>query len=445
MALTDILTGLHADPATLLRHLIRFDTTNPPGDERACIEWVQRLLSTYGVESRLYALDPGRPNLVARIPGGGEPPLLLYGHVDVVTAVGQPWSKDPFAAELSDGVIWGRGSLDMKGGDAMMIAAFLRAAGERTALPGDVILCLLADEEAGADYGAKFMVEQHPELFAGVRFALGEFGGYREEMFGRTFYPIQVSEKTVVRLSGRLRGPGGHGAMIHRGGIMARLGRVLTTLDQNRLPVSVTAAAAAMIEAIANSLQDPQRAQVLALLDPERADAALDRMGSRGDVFDCVLHDTVNVTVINAGEKFNVVPSAVELNFDARILPGSSPAKLVADLQRLVGDDVEFDPPRAMSDPMGQPDLRLLPLLEQVLKERDPDARAMPMLMVGATDGREFRRIGIQSYGFLPMNLPPEIEIFRLIHAADERVPADCLQFGASCIFDVLRRFDQLA
>ena len=445
MAVSDALGGLHADPTSLLRQLVRFDTTNPPGNERACIEWVQGLLAAYGIQSRLYARDPARPNLVARIAGGGEPPLLLYGHVDVVTTAGQPWSRNPFAADLIDGVVWGRGCLDMKGGDAMMIAAFLRAAFEKTALPGDVILCLLSDEEAGADFGAKFMVEEHPEVFAGVRFALGEFGGYREAMFGQTFYPIQVSEKTVVRLSGRLRGPGGHGAMIHRGGIMARLGRVLGRLDQNRLPVNITPAAAAMIEAVANSLTGPERAQVLALLDPERADAALDRMGPRGDVFDCVLHDTVNVTVINAGEKFNVVPSTVELNFDARILPSSSPAKLVADLQDLLGDDVEFDPPRAMSDPLGQPDLRLLPLLEQVLKEHDPEARPLPMLMVGATDGREFSRIGIQSYGFLPMNLPADIEIFRLIHAADERVPAECLQFGTDCIFDVLNRFDRLA
>ncbi len=445
MALTQDLAGIHADPGTLLRHLIRFNTTNPPGSERACIEWVRRLLAEYGVESTLYALDSDRPNLLARIPGGDEPPLLMYGHVDVVTTAGQPWARDPFAADMIDGVIWGRGSLDMKGGDAMMIAAFLRAVQERAELPGDVILCLLSDEEAGAEFGAKFMVDRHPEQFEGVQFALGEFGGYRETMFGQTYYPIQVSEKTVVRLTGRVKGPGGHGAMIHRGGIMARLGRVLTTLDQNRLPVSVTPAAAGMIEAVANGLKDPERALVLSLLDPERADAALDRMGPRGDVFDCVLHDTVNVTVIKGGDKFNVVPSAVELIFDARILPSSSPEKLVSDLEDLVGDDVEFDPPQAMSEPLGQPDLRLLPLLEQVLIEHDREARPMPMLMVGATDGREFSRIGIQSYGFLPMNLPPEIEIFRLIHAADERIPVECLRFGADCIFDVLTRFDQLA
>ena len=437
------LRGLHADPGALLQHLLRFDTTNPPGRERPCIEWAAGLLDAYGIDSRLFALDPERPNLVARVGGGSEPPLLLYGHVDVVTTAGQPWSRDPFGGERSDGVIWGRGSLDMKGGDAMMIAAFLRAAHEGDDLPGDVILCLLSDEEAGAEHGARFMVEQHPEQFAGVRFALGEFGGYRERVLGKSFYPIQVSEKTVVRLTGRLRGPGGHGAMVHRGGIMARLGRVLTTLDRNRLPVNVTPAASAMIEAVAAGLPEPEAATVLGLLDPDRTDSTLDGMGPEGDAFDCILHDTVNVTVINAGEKFNVVPSTVELGFDARILPASSPERLLADLKALVGDDVEFDPPQALSEPMGEPDLGLLPLLERVLKDRDPEARPMPMLMVGATDGREFRRLGIQTYGFLPLDLPAEIEVFRLIHAADERVPASCLEFGTRCIHEVLRRFDE--
>ena len=178
------LRGLHADPGALLQHLLRFDTTNPPGRERPCIEWAAGLLDAYGIDSRLFALDPERPNLVARVGGGSEPPLLLYGHVDVVTTAGQPWSRDPFGGERSDGVIWGRGSLDMKGGDAMMIAAFLRAAHEGDDLPGDVILCLLSDEEAGAEHGARFMVEQHPEQFDGVRFALGEFGGYRERVLG---------------------------------------------------------------------------------------------------------------------------------------------------------------------------------------------------------------------------------------------------------------------
>lgn len=445
MALAEKLVGLHENPAQLLRKLISFDTTNPPGNERPCIEWVQRLLTAYGIDSQIFARDPNRPNLVARLEGGSESPLLLYGHVDVVTAADQPWSHDPFAGVIDQGVVWGRGSLDMKGGDAMMIAAFLRAHHDRIELPGDVILCLLADEEAGAEFGAKFMVEKHPEQFAGVRFAIGEFGGYRDRVFGESFYPIQVSEKTAVRLRGRLRGPGGHGAMIHRGGIMAGLARVLATLDQQRLPVNITPAAAAMIEAVAAGLKGEQRATVLALLDPARSDAALNRMGRQGDIFDCVLHDTVNVTVIAAGEKFNVVPSVVELNFDARILPSSNPEKLVADLQALLGSDVEFDPPRAMSDPMGEPDLRLLPLLGQILKEHDPAARPMPMLMVGATDGREFRRLGIQSYGFLPLDLPDDIEVFRLIHAADERVPASCLEFGGGCLFDLLGRFDQLA
>ncbi len=444
MAVGENLIGLHRDPAAILRRLIRFDTTNPPGNERACIEWIADLLSAYGVQSQLFARDPARPNLVARIPGGSAPPLLLYGHVDVVTTSDQPWTRDPFAAEEEQGVIWGRGALDMKGGDAMMIAAFLRAASERTPLPGDVILCTLADEEAGAEFGAKFLVDEHPDLFSGVRYALGEFGGYRQKFMGADFYPIQVSEKTVVRLKGRLRGPGGHGAMVHRDGIMARLGRMLTTLNDNRLPPNVSPATAAMLTVLSANLPPQQQEAVAELSQPELTDAALDRLGPDGASLDAVLHDTVNVTVLRAGEKFNVVPSVIEFNLDARILPNSSPQKLIADLGNLLGPDVEFDPPQAMSDPMGDPDLAMLPLLTRILRRQDPQANPLPMLMIGATDGREFARIGIQTYGFLPMDLPSDIEIFRLIHAADERIPVSCLEFGARAIFEVLEQFGDL-
>ena len=163
----------------ILQALLRFDTTNPPGNEAACVNYIAALLDEAGIPSTCFALDDARPNLVARLPGRGEaPPLLLYGHVDVVTTQDQSWTYPPFAAEIHDGYLWGRGTLDMKGGVAMMISAFLQAASADTPPPGDVILCILVDEEALGSYGAQFMVEQHPEQFAGVRYAIGEFGAF---------------------------------------------------------------------------------------------------------------------------------------------------------------------------------------------------------------------------------------------------------------------------
>jgi len=173
---------------------VRFDTTNPPGNEGACIAHVQRLLDEAGIESRIVARDDARPNLIARVPGGGEaPPLLLYGHVDVVTTAGQEWTHPPFAGELVDGWVWGRGALDMKGGVAMIVDAFLRAARGEIKPRGDLILAVLSDEENGGDFGARFLAQEHAGLFEGVRHALGEFGGASQVVAGRRFYPIQVA------------------------------------------------------------------------------------------------------------------------------------------------------------------------------------------------------------------------------------------------------------
>src|SRR5262245_34002259 len=173
------MTDIYQRPTELLQNLIRFDTTNPPGNEAACIAYIRDLLAEMGIESQTYAKDPNRPNLMARLKGtGNAPPLLLYGHVDVVPTAGQQWDHPPFNAKIADGFIWGRGALDMKHGVAMLLSAFMRAKAEGLSLPGDLIFLALSDEEAGADYGAKFMVEQHPDTLKGIRYALGEFGGF---------------------------------------------------------------------------------------------------------------------------------------------------------------------------------------------------------------------------------------------------------------------------
>ena len=208
---------IYQRPAELLRRLIRFDTTNPPGNEAACVNYIAELCHSLGIETASYAKDPARPNLIARIAGQGKAaPLLLYGHVDVVSTANQDWMRGPFSGAIADDMIWGRGALDMKGGVAMMTAAFLRAKAEKLALPGDVILCILSDEEAGGELGAKYMVENHAELFAGVKYAIGEFGGFPVYIGGAKFFAIQVSEKSSCRNKVILRGPAGHGSVPRR-------------------------------------------------------------------------------------------------------------------------------------------------------------------------------------------------------------------------------------
>jgi acetylornithine deacetylase/succinyl-diaminopimelate desuccinylase-like protein len=424
----------------LLQALIRVDTTNPPGNEAACVELIKALVEEAGVETEIYARDPARPNLVARLAGkAGGRPLLLQGHVDVVTTSGQSWQREPFGGELVDGYVWGRGAVDMKGGVAMLVSAFLRAARGEIEPAGDLLLVVLADEEAGGDYGAKFLVEEHPELFEGIRYGLGEFGGFTMETGGRRFYPIQVAEKQICWLKATIRGAGGHGAMINRDGTMARLGRFLSDLDGTRLPIHVTPVAREMIERIASGLPEPQGEVMRSLLRPETTDRALELLGPAARTTEPLLRNTVTPTIVRAGEKINVVPAEVEVELDGRALPGFGPDDLIGELQEAVGDDVELELVRYDPGPP-EPDLELFDTLAGVLRELEPEATPVPLLQIGVTDARFFSRLGIQTYGFLPMQLPEGFDFLPLIHAADERVPAAAIEFGVEAISRALER-----
>jgi acetylornithine deacetylase/succinyl-diaminopimelate desuccinylase-like protein len=424
----------------LLQELIRFDTTNPPGNETACIEFLRAQLEEAGCETQIYAKEPGRPNLVSRLAGGDAPPLLLQGHVDVVTTAGQKWTHPPFEARIEQGEIWGRGALDMKAGVAMLVTAFVRAKSEGTQLPGDLVLVVLSDEENGSDLGARFLVEEHPELFEGMRYALGEFGGFTLHAGGKRFYPIQVGEKQICWLKATVRGPGGHGAMINRGGTVARLGRFLTDLDKRRLPVHVTPVVRETVEAIAAALPRHQAAVMRSLLKPRLTDAALRLLGAQGALFEPMLRNTVNATIIRGGAKINVVPSEIELELDGRALPGFSPEQLIAELQQAVGKDIELELVRHDPGPAA-PDLGLFEMLAGVIRELDPEGIPIPLLQIGVTDGRFFSLAGVQTYGFLPMRLPQDFAFTKLIHAADERIPVDALEFGAEAVWRAVQRF----
>jgi acetylornithine deacetylase/succinyl-diaminopimelate desuccinylase-like protein len=437
----------HEHPVELLRRLIQFDTTNPPGREAACVGYINDLLTAAGFETTLLARDPGRPNLIARLAGeGSAPPLLLYGHVDVVTTAGQVWQHPPFEGRLVDGFVWGRGALDMKGGVAMLLAAFLHARAEGLRPAGDVVLAILSDEEAKGDYGARFLVENHAGLFDGIRYAIGEFGGFSMPVGGRTFYPIQVAEKRSCWLRATIRGPGGHGALPMQGGAMASLGRALRALDRRHLPVRVTPVARQMIETIAGALRPPSSWILRSLLNPRRADGVLTLMGERGRMFSPLLRNTVNATIVRGGEKINVIPSEIVLEMDGRLLPGCSPGDLIAELRQILGPAVVLDEGGELGvvrlDPgPAAPDMGMFELLAGILRDADPAGIPVPYLMPGATDGRFFARLGIQTYGFLPMRLPEGMNFSRLVHAADERIPADAVEFGTRAILEALRRF----
>jgi acetylornithine deacetylase/succinyl-diaminopimelate desuccinylase-like protein len=424
----------------LLQELIRLDTTNPPGNEAACVDFLRAQLDEVGCETETYEQEPGRPNLVSRLTGGDAPPLLLQGHVDVVTTALQNWKYPPFAGVIEDGCVWGRGALDMKAGVAMLVHAFLRAKREGVHLPGDLVLLVLSDEEAGSNVGARYLVQNHPGLFEGMRYALGEFGGFTLHLGGKRFYPIQLAEKQICWLKATVRGPGGHGAMVHRGGTVARLGRFLSDLDRKRMPVHVTPVVREMVEAIAAELPRHQAVIMRSLLKPRLTDRALRLLGTRAAQFEPMLRNTVNATIVRGGAKINVVPSEIELELDGRALPGFSPGQLVAELHDLAGDDIEIEVVRHDPGPSA-PDLGLFETLAGVIRELDPEGIPVPLLQIGVTDGRFFSQAGVQTYGFLPMRLPEEFDFSKLIHAADERIPVAALEFGAEAVWRSVQRF----
>ncbi len=432
---------IYQRPAELLQRLIQFDTSNPPGNEAACVTYINNLLNEAGIDTTILARDPQRPNLIARLPGRGQaPPLLLYGHVDVVTTAGQKWSHPPFDGEIENDYLWGRGALDMKSGVAMMIAALLRAKAEEIQPAGDIVLVVLSDEEDGGDFGAKFLVDEHSEYFEGIRYALGEFGGFTLYIGDKRFYPIQIAEKQVCWMKATVRGEGGHGSMPVRGGAMAKLARFLKILDEKRLPVHITPAATAMFGGITSHLGGAIGLILGQLTNPRLANQTIKLLGERARLFDPLLHNTVSPTILHTSEKVNVIPNEITIELDGRLLPGFTPADMLAELRALVGDDVELEVLRYDPGP-DDLDLGLFNMLADILVDSDPEGIPVPLLLSGVTDGRFFSKLGIQTYGFTPMQLPKDFNFSQLIHNADERIPLNAVNFGADAIFQAIQRY----
>lgn len=433
--------GYSPDPVELLQNLIRIDTTNPPGNELECIQYISSQLEGAGLSTVTLSRQPGRPNLIARLPGQGQaPPLLLYGHVDVVTTSGQQWQHPPFAGQIFGGYLWGRGTLDMKGGVAMMLSAFIRASKAARKPAGDIVLAILADEEAGGDNGAGYLVKEHSDLFDGIEVAIGEVGGATTYLGGKKFYPIQVAEKQICWLEATVTGPGGHGSRPMRDGAMAKMAKFLMDLDQTRLPVHITPVAQMMIESIIAALDPGERPLFQQLLDPERTDGALRQMGAAGQYMEPLLRNTVNATIVRGGQKVNVVPSEINLQLDGRLLPGYKPVDLIEELQPIIGPGIELNVHR--HDAGGSElDMSMFNLLAEIICQADPGAIPIPMLLAGVTDGRWFSELGIQTYGFTPMKLPEGFNHTEYIHAADERIPIDAITFGSDAIFTLIQRY----
>ncbi len=435
-------TSIYKRPEELLQNLIRFDTTNPPGNESPLVEYIDSLLTAAGFETTIIAKDPARPNLVTRLKGKGEaPPLLLYGHADVVTTANQKWTYPPFEGTIADGYVWGRGTLDMKCGLAMMISCLLRAKAENLHPAGDIIFCAMSDEETGGNYGAKFMVEEHPEIFKDVKYAVSEFGGYTMYIDGEKFYLVQVAEKQNCSVEMTFHGPGGHGSVPVRNSAMSKMGKVLVALNEHRLPVHITPVTEKMIKIIASHLSSPSSDYFNRLLDPAQTDEILEIIRDKtANFFDPLLHNTVNAIIVKGGERINVVPGEVTLYLDGRILPGFSDNDLIDELRQIAGKDcdIKISMYEAVKSNI---DLKLFDILSDILTQKERDCIPIPIVIGASTDAKQLAKLGIQTYGYLPIDLPEGFDFMKSVHAADERIPVNALYSGTDAIYQVLVRY----
>ena len=369
--------------------------------------------------------------------------MLLYGHVDVVPAEGD-WQHPPFEGVLEDGWVWGRGALDMKAGVTMFLASFLRAAAEDAPLAGDLQLLVVPDEEAGGDFGTGYVVEEHPDLFTDVEYALGEFGGFPMSFGEQEFYPIQVNEKWIAWLQATFHGDGGHGSLPRRDDATARMARFIDRLDRNRLPVHVTPAVREMVDGMAAEVSSSNRLLLRSMLQPQLTNRVLDVLGDDGRTFDALTHNVVNETIVRGGTKENVVPETVTVTLDCRLVPGQEPEDVIGEIEDVVGDvagSVSFEVLR-FERGAAEADFGLFETLADVLESAAPGAVGIPYVLPASSDARLLAQVGVQSYGFTPMNLPSDFDFMNFVHAPDERIPAECVEWGTDRVYDAILAYD---
>jgi acetylornithine deacetylase/succinyl-diaminopimelate desuccinylase-like protein len=430
----------------LLRALLRFDTTNPPGNEAECIAFLADHLRGLGVEPEVLSPSPSRANLVARVPGGdgGRPPLLLNGHVDVVVADAGRWRHPPFAGEVHDGAIWGRGAVDMKHMVAMSVAVVALLARLGVSLRRDLKLAVVADEEAGCAAGSAWLVDHHPDKVRAGH-ALGEVGGATSYLGGRPFYPIQVAEKGVAWLRATATGVSGHGSIPRGDNAVVRLSEFLSRVGRHRLPVHPSPELRRFLAALAAVRGAPAQTVMPLLLRRRLSDVVLRqavRDPGMARLVTALLRNTASPTVVRAGHKTNVIPARAEAELDGRIAVGSSEAELMAELRALAGPGIELELVAPSHPPtVSSPDSELFDVIAAVVAEHHPGATAVPAVTPGFTDAKYWSRLGTTCYGFAPVRLEPtDPDFASLFHGDDERVPVAGLKGGLRMLADAVAR-----
>jgi acetylornithine deacetylase/succinyl-diaminopimelate desuccinylase-like protein len=417
----------------LLSDLIKINTSNPTHPERPAAEWVAEKLDEVGISSVILESEPGRASTIARIEGTNpdRKPLLIHGHLDVVPAEASEWSVDPFAGEVKDDYLWGRGAIDMKDLDAMTLAVIREWARTGVQPERDIVLAFVADEEAGGTKGAHWLVDNHPDYFADCTEAISEVGGFSVTVGGDLrLYLIQTAEKGIGWLKLRAEGRPGHGSMVHQGNAVTTLARAVTRIGEHEFPVHVTPTVRDFLTQLGNLTGLP--------IDPDNPKAALPHLGGMARMIGASIRNTANPTMLSAGYKANVIPSSAEATIDTRFLPGFE-EELFETIDQLIGEGItrEF----ITKDIAVETDFNgeIVDAMAAALRAEDPQGVPIPYLMSGGTDAKSFSQLGIRCFGFSPLLLPAELDFTALFHGIDERVPVSALRFGTRVLDRFLR------
>jgi acetylornithine deacetylase/succinyl-diaminopimelate desuccinylase-like protein len=422
----------------LCSDLIRIDTTNT-GDtetsagERVAAEYVAGKLDEIGLETTILESTKNRASVVARIAGQdrSRDALLIHGHLDVVPAEPAEWSVHPFSGEERDGYLWGRGAVDMKDMDAMTLAVVRQWHSEGYVPPRDIVLAFVADEEAGGRLGARWLVDNHADLFEGCTEAISEVGGFsltvRDDL---RLYLIQTAEKGLGWMRLRATGRPGHGSMVHEDNAVTRLCEAVTKLGRHQFPITMTKTVRQFLDAISEAYGIE--------FDLDDLDATLAKLGSLANFIGATLRNTANPTMLDAGYKANVIPSSASAVVDGRFLPGQE-EEFERQLDEILGPDISREwivKDQALETGFDGP---LVEQMVAALRAEDPYARPVPFTMSGGTDAKSFERLGMRCFGFSPLLLPPDLDFAGLFHGIDERVPIEGLRFGVRVLDRFLR------
>ncbi|MER5476502.1 M20/M25/M40 family metallo-hydrolase [Streptomyces sp. NPDC002734] len=419
----------------LCRELIRIDTSNygdgsGPGERKAA-EYVAEKLAEVGLDPKIIESRPGRASTVARIEGEdrSRPALLIHGHTDVVPANADDWTHHPFAGEIADGCVWGRGAVDMQDMNAMTLAVVRERLRTGRKPPRDVVLAFLADEEAGGTYGARHLVDNHRDLFEGVTEAIGEVGGFSFTVNEKLrLYLVETAQKGMHWMRLTVDGTAGHGSMTNHDNAVTELCEAVGRLGRHTWPVRVTKTVRSFLDELSDALGTE--------LDPENMEETLAKLGGIAKMVGATLRNSAAPTMLGAGYKVNVIPGQATAHVDGRFLPGYE-EEFLADLDRLLGPRVRREDVHADKALETDFDGRLVDAMQSSLVAEDPIARAVPYMLSGGTDAKSFDDLGIRCFGFAPLKLPPELDFAGMFHGVDERVPVDGLKFGVR----VLDRF----